>query len=663
LATPDDAFVVGSVGRLVAVKGLDTAIQALAHLQGRRHSRPVHLLLVGDGPERGRLADLSRSLGVGDRVHLAGHRDDVGNWLAAMDVYVNGGISDGMSQSIVEAMAFELPLVVSHVGDSAVLAGGLERCGLIVPPSDAHAMTEAVEQLTTKGIQAVAGLTQYKQRIILASAVFAVSLSTRLGVFIFACQEPQRVLTDDSGSYNRPALNLLRHRTFSQLPPDERFGEPEGPVFYQAGGHDRLIATKGPYRYESRRTPFYPGYLAAVYGLFGFEPRAAVFIQCWLGALTCVLVFLIAVFLGGKRAGVWAGVLLAFDLGSLVYTNLIMTETWFALLITAGVLFLLAGVQQRRHAYVVFAGLLLGLAALCRPAALYLIPLVAGWAFVAMPGGWRRNTLCGATILVASGACLFPWFYRNYHHFGVWKLTSIQGLNLFYYKAAYVEAGGLVGKRELNAARQRMERKFLPTVQNRQLNYMEMEREYQRYAMARIGQQPVRYATLHALGTLQMGVSHNVSVLYQLCGGEYHPTGLMSTILTFGRDDKTPSALSAAQLRQVAIALAETVVTFFIYAFAAVGTWMRVRRRGQWPATSLLLLVTAYLFVLAGPQGLARLRIPAMPALCVLAGIGIDRVYRRGRKLSDTEKHTATVSPVSCKDSETHSSTMPSHYR
>lgn len=142
---PDDALLVGSVGRLAAVKNFGDAVKAVARLRGT--GPQVHLLLVGDGPERAALERLARELDIWQRVHFAGWRQDVAAALAAMDVYVNCSVSEGMSQSVVEAMAMGLPLVVTDVGDSALLVGGDCACGLIVAPGDPVSLAGAIEKL------------------------------------------------------------------------------------------------------------------------------------------------------------------------------------------------------------------------------------------------------------------------------------------------------------------------------------------------------------------------------------------------------------------------------------------------------------------------------------------------------------------------------------
>lgn len=142
---PDDV-VIGSVGRLVEVKDFATLVRALAQVAAS--GRQVHLLLVGDGPLKPALMQLAESLGIAARLHLSGQQEAVGDWLAAMDVYVNSSVSEGMSQSIVEALAAGLPLAVTDVGDNALLAGrGGEPNGLVSPAGDDGALAANLQQL------------------------------------------------------------------------------------------------------------------------------------------------------------------------------------------------------------------------------------------------------------------------------------------------------------------------------------------------------------------------------------------------------------------------------------------------------------------------------------------------------------------------------------
>lgn len=137
--------IVGTVGRLVPVKQFTMAVESVAALV--RQNVDVNLVIVGDGPERDTLRQTAADHGISDRVHLVGPRTDVGNWLSSFDIYINTSSSEGMSQAIVEAMACGLPLVVTDVGDNAILAGGDLPCGLISPKCDTASFARSLRNL------------------------------------------------------------------------------------------------------------------------------------------------------------------------------------------------------------------------------------------------------------------------------------------------------------------------------------------------------------------------------------------------------------------------------------------------------------------------------------------------------------------------------------
>jgi glycosyltransferase involved in cell wall biosynthesis len=134
-------LVLGSVSLFSPIKDIGTQIEAVARLS--RDRPDVCLVLAGFGPER---ADLERRAApLGERVRIIGRRDDVPEVLRACDVYLCSSLSEGLSNSIVQAMATGLPVVATRVGGNPELLG--EACGLLVPPADAGAMAAALGRL------------------------------------------------------------------------------------------------------------------------------------------------------------------------------------------------------------------------------------------------------------------------------------------------------------------------------------------------------------------------------------------------------------------------------------------------------------------------------------------------------------------------------------
>ena len=86
-----------------------------------RPKRPGSLILVGPGNDRQQLEELAASLGIADRVQFTGGVDDPADYLRAADVFVLPSVAEGMSNSLLEAMATALPCAVSGIGGNTDL--------------------------------------------------------------------------------------------------------------------------------------------------------------------------------------------------------------------------------------------------------------------------------------------------------------------------------------------------------------------------------------------------------------------------------------------------------------------------------------------------------------------------------------------------------------
>lgn len=133
-------FLVGSVGRLVPVKNYDLLVRAVAGL------REAELILIGDGPERSSLEMVARAFGVGDRIHLLGHRDDIEDLLPGLDVFVLPSFSEGMSNTLLEAMAAGVPAVASNVGGNRELIRNAID-GFLFESGDLNSLRRHLERL------------------------------------------------------------------------------------------------------------------------------------------------------------------------------------------------------------------------------------------------------------------------------------------------------------------------------------------------------------------------------------------------------------------------------------------------------------------------------------------------------------------------------------
>jgi glycosyltransferase involved in cell wall biosynthesis len=144
LGVPDEAFVVGTIARLDPVKDLATAIEALVH--ARTVIPGLVLAVVGDGEERVRLQGTAQRLGVADAVRFVGSRSDARRLLSGFDLYVNSSISEGISLTILEAMAAGVPVIATSVGGTPeIVSDG--HSGLLVAARNAPALGAAIRTL------------------------------------------------------------------------------------------------------------------------------------------------------------------------------------------------------------------------------------------------------------------------------------------------------------------------------------------------------------------------------------------------------------------------------------------------------------------------------------------------------------------------------------
>ena len=130
-------------GRLAAEKGLPVLFESLRMLADKGYE--FELTLVGDGVDRQALETLGRQLGICDRLVFAGYvgQDVVLEYLQRSDVFILPSFAEGVPVSLMEAMACGVPVLATYVGGVAELVEA-EHTGLIVPPADSPALSEAL---------------------------------------------------------------------------------------------------------------------------------------------------------------------------------------------------------------------------------------------------------------------------------------------------------------------------------------------------------------------------------------------------------------------------------------------------------------------------------------------------------------------------------------
>lgn len=125
IGASDDEIIVGFLGRLTEIKNVSLLLKAAALSASSEMN--LRFIIVGDGQLRARLEAESCSLGLSDRVTFLGHRSDVLELIAGMDIVALSSLNEGTPLSLIEAMASGVPVVATGVGGVVDLLGKIDE--------------------------------------------------------------------------------------------------------------------------------------------------------------------------------------------------------------------------------------------------------------------------------------------------------------------------------------------------------------------------------------------------------------------------------------------------------------------------------------------------------------------------------------------------------
>lgn len=141
----ENPFVVGSVGRMAEVKDFPTLVKAFLLLREKLSAtgRPLRLVIVGDGVAKAQCEALLRSANVEQLAWFPGEREDIPQLMSMMNLFVLPSLAEGISNTILEAMASGLPVVATRVGGNSELISEGET-GCLVSAGDPAVLAQAI---------------------------------------------------------------------------------------------------------------------------------------------------------------------------------------------------------------------------------------------------------------------------------------------------------------------------------------------------------------------------------------------------------------------------------------------------------------------------------------------------------------------------------------
>ena len=435
--------------------------------------------------------------------------------------------------------------------------------------------------------------------------VFLVALMLRSLVLIVANKFPERTIAMDTSTYVRPAESLL---------------EDHGYTFPGA-----------------LRTPIYPMFLAIFFALFGENMVIIVIAQVIVSSLTVVLTYYTGVLLLPKRVALISAFFLALSLESIIDPFFILSDTLFTFLFLSATFAFLRYQSTKRISWLISSAILMGLSILCRPIALY-YPVVI--VFLLALVHWKEwiyiFTRCLAYLAVVF-IILASWMLRNQVVDGAPIISTISNSNLLFYNAASLDAslhGGSADQyRSINyplSVQNELIKRGLPQTE------ANLNKVYKILAMKIILANPVQYSIIHLKDDLQNiypGWSTTLEILA--------PTGMVGIQGTEVLSQKGLSgaiqAYFGGRLWLVFLFFPFIILLLVVYFSDLVGIILLVRTK-VWFTLAVLILPVAYLLLIPGAPSNSRFRLPAMPEICLIAGIGIDWAWIRLNRYRDLKK-------------------------
>ena len=136
---------IGMVGRLDAIKGINFLIEAIKEVIQRINDQ-FHVYIIGDGPEKDELIELTKRLGVDEYISFVGYQSNVSAWMKSWDIFCLPSLQENHSIALLEAMRAGSAIICTNVGGNPETVIDNEEA-LLVPSRDSHALANALVQV------------------------------------------------------------------------------------------------------------------------------------------------------------------------------------------------------------------------------------------------------------------------------------------------------------------------------------------------------------------------------------------------------------------------------------------------------------------------------------------------------------------------------------
>ena len=415
--------------------------------------------------------------------------------------------------------------------------------------------------------------------------------------------------------FDNPEVNYSRPDTQSYLKPAYTLS--------QTGKFNYNINTSKSYAY---RTPGYPFYMALFYS-FTNNLKFPIIMMCIISALTSIPIFYIGASFGGKWVGFVAGLLFALNVTSIAHAPLLLSDTLFTFFVAIQFWYFMKFYFTKRPLFLFMSVIIASIAVYIRAVGiLWILPCMF---LILIVNGMRikRKIITSLVALVIFSLLLAPWMLRNYSNSLGFSMTTIGGDILFHNGAVLL---GKVNRKSPEKIRHDMHEKLNsifsknPDIYKSELNRMnykknEMKKLILKYPFTYLSlclrpwillpDLPTFYQdlkiTTSGKGTFDILNTHGI-----IAAVKYYFEGKMWLIL-----------ISIPLLLVVAVSYIGCMLQFIKWIY-----------QKQWFLIFTALAFIEYYLFLPGPITMPRYHLPALPMMCVMAGIFIVNLKKTEKK-------------------------------
>ncbi len=419
--------------------------------------------------------------------------------------------------------------------------------------------------------------------------VFVLYVGIRLVPFFSTFDNTSRFFLADSYAYNLLGVNIAQHG------------------YYTPNGGEPGLS----------RAPGYPVYLAAVYKLFGVKPAIALFLQIVLSGLIPIFLYMNTELLFSKRVARIASVLSIVEPVSIIYANMLLSETLFVVFLLLSTYFFIKSLKNKNTTALLMSAITAGIGAYFRPVILYL-PLA--YAFMYISVSWlsfKDRIKYALGIVLITGLTVLPWITRNYIVDRYKGFCSIQDINLYYWRAA-----GVISDMEHLPLREVQDR-----LKQAVPSGLSLANEYQFLrdkAVSVIIRHPYSYLKVMLKGSINMLLSPERYAVFKLADIKPRFLGIM------WQGHSIHQALNMLMSDPVivsSVVMYQLLFTIIIGLLIAIGMLI-IAGEGFIKELLIMLFIIAYFVaVSAGPEAEPRFRLPVLPYMLIIAAFALSSLF------------------------------------